>query len=395
MKQMDRNTFTLSMFSPSRFFPSADEVPFPDGETALAVQTMLDSESEDARKKASKDSRVALLDAAEAEGLLAKDLTGDIPPWTGVLALEVERTRSNAVSGAQFEDLVDEMLERFGEGPFDGRPSLISRNREARTFYQTHRMPRDASIQLHLALEVIEQAGPDHPASDYARLYALEAVSDLTGTAYNAEEAVDLAFEILEDTPDPLVAEEALFRITRFPDADLSDEQFEFLERATKEFSPHKESIAILGLNASYDQGDYARAARWWAVLDDEVATSCSCRHPDPPPLDPWGPPPERDVCNYECTILERARVQLGVLGEFAPRDWQDALRVAVLGCHADGVSEQAKSLRADGVWSREWSWTSWDPPGAFAACVEQRATQGPPPSDGQRVLLLAGSARK
>ncbi len=203
----------------------------------------------------------------------------------------------------------------------------------------------------------------------------LEAVSDLTGTAYNAEEAVDLAFEILEDTPDPLVAEEALFRITSFSNADLSDEQFDLLERATKKFSPHTRNIAILGLSSSYNQGDYARAARWWEVLDDEAATGCSCRYPDPPPLNPFGRPPERDECSYECTILEGARVQLGVLGEFAPRDWQDALRVAVLGCHADGVSEQAKSLRAEGVWSREWSWESWDPPGAFAECVEQRTT--------------------
>ncbi len=217
----------------------------------------------------------------------------------------------------------------------------------------------------------------------------------MSGTAYNAEEAVDLTFEILEDTPDLLVAEEALSRITNFSSADLSDEQFDLLERATKEFSPHTKRIAILGLNSSYNQGDYARAASWWAVLDDEVATSCSCRHPDPPPLDHFGRPPGWDECSYECTILERARVQLGVLGEFAPRDWQDALRVAVLGCHADGGSEQAESLRADGVWSREWSWASWDPPGAFAECVEQRATQGPPPPDGQQVLLLAGSARK
>ncbi len=166
MKRMDRNTITLSTFSPSRFFPSAEEVPFPDGETALAVQTMIYSEYKSRGVGASEDSRVALLLAAEAEGLLAEDLTGDIPPWTGVLALEVERTRSNAVYVAHLDTLSEEMQERFGSGPFEGTPSVMYRNSEARAFYEAHEMDRNATIQLDLALRVIDEAGPDHPASD-------------------------------------------------------------------------------------------------------------------------------------------------------------------------------------------------------------------------------------
>ena len=308
----------LPELKPERFFPTLDEAPFPDSDSAELLQGLLDGEVSEAD----------FLAAFEDEGWTHDELVDD--PWAGLVALEAERLRQQAEV----------------DGDWDAWWAHWERTGEPVT------MPTlDYDELLGLADELVD-AWPDDPVADFAQLYALHALREKAATTTDPDEALSEALDVLGWTGDRLVLEAAVGVMSELrvrldnEDRGLLDEVYAELE--------HPEARYRLARFAARDAlavGDWDDADLW---TERQLA--------------------ERD--HAEVRKLEPAHELVGRRGRLdaitgaAPSDWRSALVSAAWTCWLDGeVDEQAWRLlvRID----EDWAFGTWSEAGALTACVE------------------------
>ena len=308
----------LPELRPDRFFPTLDEAPFPDSESAELLQAVLDGELDEA----------AFLEAFEDEDWRPGELVDD--PWAGLVALEAERLRQRAAVDAEW-DVWWEHWEATGE------PVT---------------MPTLAYDELLGLADELVDAWPDDPVADFAQLYALHALREGAATTTDPDGALSEALDVLSWTDDRLVLEAAVgvmseLRVTLDnEDRTLLDEVYADLE--------HPEARYRLARFAARDAlavGDWDDADIW---TERQLAERA---HTEVRKLEP-------------AHELVGRRGRLDAITGAAPSDWRSALVSAAWTCWLDGeVDEQAWRLqvRID----EGWAFGDWSESGALTACVE------------------------
>ncbi|TNE90113.1 MAG: hypothetical protein EP330_09805 [Deltaproteobacteria bacterium] len=286
-------------------------------------------------------------------------------PWDAVLALEVER-----------------------------RAALLDRAERARA----QREARGASFHatdawLAGAPEVDELLGltdaliaehPNHPAAEYARLYALDAVSQrVTGRGAGGfdprdqAEAVSLARDMLHHTADPVVAGQAVERLIGLDgDTALTERDLDALEaRLDRDPDAAAElEVTALGLDQALRWADPERAESWAARYDDVVAWHCAAAD-DP-------------RCATHVDNRDEVIAGLGSRRSATAEGWRQAWTLAAYACATE--AEPAR-VELRGQWRDDrWSWQpGFAPDTPYAECVVQRAGEGPTPEPCELVVSV------
>lgn len=261
---------------PAASLPTSDEAPFPRGPVTEALDDVLRA---DDRQSASAEARQqALLDAARASRLDPADPHLVDDPWRAVLTLEVERRRA--------------LQAREGEQPAVGR------------------------WLVNLAQGVV-RAHPDAIASEHARLYMLEALSDPTWDTADTDRLAEAGLEALLHSRDALVRATALGHVER-----VTDRAEDLLPRLSGLWSDAEPDVwlAAAGSDHAVALGDPSVARAWLGRLEDGIGASC-------PPGDLSG------SCRAWRRELAWSHAQLDGVEGLEPADAREALRAAAWRC--------------------------------------------------------------
>ncbi len=216
---------------------------------------------------------------------------------------------------------------------------------------------------------------PDDPVADYARLYLMEAVGNLSSSEYDPDSAVGVAFSVMEGSSDPTVVEAALYLLTRLGDvrsldpAELAVVTREY-ELVTGERS--RWGLASYGLTQAFALQDWEAADRWIGRLEAVMRPASDDRR-----------------SSYEAD-LAAARGQLAAARGRVPEDWRARLVADAWTCHLEHRIHLADVVRASGSWDEGWGWSGLGAlPPAYASCLERATEEHPEPGAKEVVLTL------
>jgi hypothetical protein len=282
------------------------------------------------------------------------DITED--PWAGVLALEVARRASRA----EHLDLYQEALDA-GLGPENGMitpQALVG--------------PPEVDDMLALADDLID-AHPEHPASDFARLYILRA-SSLRGHSGDISEAWTTAQDLLRNTDDALVLGQAVGLLATLPaNETLSGDDLDRVAQVLKEEDDLVDPIdvSVFALNQSLKREDGVRSREWVARFEEYLAEFCKVEHQSP-------------RCDQHRDNLDLAVAYIGDLGTADAKTWRQTFQIAAYTCARAGYLEPHLRLEVMVGWEGDhWKFQPWRPLTApLARCIEYEISLGPQPEE-------------
>lgn len=371
--RLDRHTFIMRQLRPEYWMPRAEEVGLSNSPTYAAWDAYLDTKST-LPSSAQKTALAETLQLAEENGETWGQLPQDLDPWHGLLALNMAWVESKVDYSAALSAQMDEFRERFGAGPFEGRPYFVNTNPEARQWWDAQEHERDSSQVLAIAA-ALEEQHPGHPVNDFALLFELDAFSQISGSHTDYSAASELALFILAETEDDLVAEAAVYTLANGAHAELTDTNWDSLEQAALEFPDQSSTIAVYALDAAFAADDHLRAAKWLMTLESALPEQCDCSG-------------EHLGCEIQCRWLEAGTRQLRALGSLPAQTWQQALHAQVTRCSWETEHPEQRVLAA-AQWDQGWQWTTFGAEGDFASCVQDATTDQPHPKQGQDVDLI------
>jgi len=349
---------------PGLFWPLADESPFPDSETAAALQDLIDQPDAVAERD-----WIAL---ADAEGFSGAQVDVEADPWSAVLALEVER---RAVV-REYEDAY--------VAAWEGQPAQPwTRPHPPLPAQRVLGMPHVDPV-LDLADDVIAR-NPDHPAADFARLYLLDALAMST-----ADDAWAEAIDVLRETADPLVMTQTAQLMAALPGknvvevgdldrlADVYEDAWDLTECL---------HLSAFGLEQAMMKGDDDRARAWLERFERSTRDACAGS--------------ESPNCQMYRDNLDSAVAFLGERDVADAATWQQAFEIACWNCARDQPQNSLflpagriqASVRGHASWTGRWDWEPWECEGVtcsdrFTACVEAQVVHGPVPFEDVDVRL-------
>ena len=333
---------------PSLFWPLPEESPFPDSETASALQALLDAPDDEAER--------AWIALADAEGFSSDHIDVASDPWAAVLGLEVERRAAVRAYADAYADA------------WEGRP--------AQPWTRPHPpLPAQRVLGVPVVDPVLDLADdliarhPDHPAADYARLYVLD------GLAMSAaKDAWTEALDVLQSTDDALVITQAAQLLAALPGRqNLATRDLDRLADVFEDGWDLTECLHLsaFGLEQAIASGDFGRTGAWLERF--ERSTQEACAGTDTP------------RCQMYRDNLDAAVAFLGERDVADAHTWQQAFEIASWNCARDlGGRVDA---RGHASWTGGWDWTSWTCSGvpcrdAFASCVQAQMDHGPTPHE-------------
>ena len=339
---------SVTLFRPSDWWPLPDEDPLTGSEAAGLLQGLLDQEAEGISSTPEAES--PFIAAARTEAArLGEGLSRE--PWRLLLLAEAERRAAvrswlEENNNLQLDpDVVPEWLPEIDYGPVEAA---------ARSILDAH---------------------PESGASDFARLYLLEAVGDGAAAEHDPDVARTTAFEVLAASSDPVVNETALRQLSNLGRwVRLSPEELAIVAREVELLPQERRGrgLCAFGLTQAFALEDWDAAARWLARY--EAA-----------PL-PDHEPSRRSILADQAV----ARGQLAVARGEVTDDWRSRLVADVWRCHTKTPFTLENTVEARGTWDGGWSWTRWGKtPEAFRTCVEAATEDHPEPPVGEVVLAL------
>ncbi len=349
-----RNGFLLfsgeARFDPGLFWPTADELLFPDSATADELQELLERPGAQAERD-----WIAL---ADAEGFSTADVDVENEPWAAVLGLEVERRAAVRV----YTDSYD--------AAFEGQPMQPwTRPYPPLPAQRVLGLPEVDPV-LDLAEDLIE-IHPDHPAAEYARLYMLDALA-----MSSAEDAWPEAVDILRQTEDALVMTQTAQLLAALPgDKLLEVDDLDRLGGVYEDAWDLTESLhlAAFGLEQAMRHGDEQRTRGWLERFERSTGDACKGKEADP-------------KCKMYRDNLDAAIAFMGDRDVSDAATWQQAFEIAAWTCARDhGVGLVARGWAR---WEGQWDWQPWvcdgadECPGVYTSCVEAQVRRGPMPEE-------------
>ncbi len=335
---------------PAEYWPLPGSAPFPSGEAAASLQTLMQQDLDP------DDPQVQdWLDLALAEGL-DPNLLDISDPWTAVLGMEVARREADLAQELDYQQALAD-----GLGPENGHiraDALVG--------------PPDQSALLDLANRLID-AAPSHTATEFARLYALEAMVQLE----RPDQARDLALDMLHHTDDALVATEAVHFLSRLPgNGALGPNDLDAMATFHDGFPELLDdpNLLVLALDQALrlDDGPRARdwANRYAGALDNCVGHGGV-------------------GCAGHRDNLIAARGYIGDVSPQQAQDWREGLELAGWACVRKGLGVPQQGLRGQGRWDEDWSWVQWEPANTqFEACLRDATQDVPRPNVAMKVAV-------
>lgn len=363
-----------TMFRPAGFLPTRDEAPFPEDEDAAAILGLVGSHGAQ---------NPDVLDALDDHPVYGRDAALPADPWAALLALVVAHQRADLA----FHRDSEAWEARHDVPPYEDGEEAWRAARKAALAKEPGPKRGYADV-AELAAE-IEAAWPDHPVTDHAALYELEALANVQSDVRDDRALADRASDLLEGTDDALVQDQAAQALANVGlDAAPDDEALDVLYEIVHDPDAHVDrfSLAKLGMEASLDRGDVDRAADWAPTYDaitvDEVreARELSADAPF------WGG--FADTLGHERDAILS---HLAALGTVPARTWREALLAAIRRCHADGHEAPEGFLTATGTWEDGWTWTDAEPAATPLMTCVRSAAATPTPDAPVRVKLTVG----
>jgi len=350
-EQMQRNFQMIPGFGPSHWFPGQDEAPLPETPAADALQGILDLEGKGEWGEAHDAAVDAFLDLAEADGLL--DTESFDEPWHALLAMEALRR----------EDDRNWQIEAEKWGPTSA--------------YIPERVWPDHHLDgLYALADDVREANRGEAVGDFATLYALHARSE----GGNVEiPDVQMALDVLAESPDDLVAEAAVMALpallhgagVALESSDIRPIRGVF---RNMEGTREKMSVAMMVLDHAVYTGNRADIAWWMDGVDDALEGLCVL---------------DGRSCEMYSGEIDAITGQLAMASQRAPQNWQQALSATVWTCYRDGAFlEDGESLVGKAVWDGHWRWEAWSDAGEMSACIDASPPGEPLPEAGTRVEL-------
>lgn len=342
-------TARSGVLDPSTFWPLPDEVPFPEGQTAPDLQELIHNQAE-----AGSPEERAWLDLAWDEDLAPDSVDISEDPWAGVLAMEAARRASRI----EHLDLYHESLEA-GLGPERGMitpRALVG--------------PPNVDDVLALADDMID-AYPEHPASEFARLYVLRATA-LRGKRQDISEAWRTAQDLLRHTDDTLVLGQAVGLLATLQSEEtLSGEDLDRIADVLNEDEDLVDPIdvSVFALNQALKQEDGYRSRQWATRFETYLDAFCRVEHQSP-------------RCDQHRDNLDLAVAYIGDLRTQDAKSWRQAFQIAAYTCARAGYLEPGLRLEVEVAWEGDhWRFQPWRPLTApLAKCIEQELPLGPHP---------------
>ena len=374
--RIDRNTFFMPDLRPHHWLPTAEEFGLEGNETAENLDDYLDSLGP-MPVRADDEGLAALLETAHEEGLFSAPVDLD-DPWMALFQLNLTWLNDLHVASNEFDTAMEVFSARFGAGPYEGQPSLLSRDADARAYWDELNTRQDLSETLGLADDILA-LHPDHPVADYARLYAMGTVMNVSAEQYDVTDAFHRALEAFEGSDDRWVTGAAMSTLSGGGRVHVEERDRRALESAAERHPEHLDTISMFAMEAAYSEGDPILAAQWWRRLSLAVTRHCTCSEALP-----------FDGCSTKCAWVDDAEQQLVAVGAMGAVSWVGALRATVQRCAWEADVPPSR-LEAEGQWRDGWDWTSVTPDGEMATCLQAAVWEGPAPQPNVQVHVVYG----
>lgn len=331
---------------PQDYWPMEDEAPWPDLESADALQDLAEvlRGGEGSVGKALHD----FIEQAQDDGLMGQPLDDMLTdPWSGLVAMQAEY---------------------------------------ANTFLHSALFPEQETVDFRPSINIaqaITEKWPDDPAAEYARLQLLQVANESGSIDYDPEEALDMILDIIDNTEDPLVLDVAIGEFTALGHLSFDDDTIAQIASVYDEIEVDmRRGIIRAMLNHHTQTQDWEQVDLWSERLIEH-----------------------EDLVQWDDNSLFSTNTR-SVLSDLAgfravqegrePTNWREELSVVVHLCHEDAPLE--RSTGGKGRWNNGWQWQEWwdlqarlisrstpdpaEPPAdpVFINCVKSHQWSLPPP---------------
>jgi hypothetical protein len=291
------------------------------------------------------------IDSADALQVLAEVLrTGE-----GKLA----EAAGNFFLQAQDDGLIDQSEPPVFDSPWT---SLVAMQAElTRTILQTGLWPKDGTVDftksLDLAQSIID-TWPDDPAAEYARLHLLQLSNHPGSTQHNTDDTVDWIVDIIEHTQDALVLDVAIGEFTNIKKSTFDAPTIEAITSVFDETETNTQRGIIRAM-----LNHYTHTENWTQV---DVWTNQLRVHEKQVQWDK----DSTTSMNTQSVLSDLAGYR-AVRGGHQPSSWREEVSAVVHMCHEDHPID--RSIGGEAEWADGWRWNAWwDIAGHLSGTSEQ-----------------------
>ena len=293
---------------PQNYWPMEDEAPWPDIESADALQILAERLRTGEGPLAEAAGLLVL--QAQEDGLLDDEAPIEFDdPWTGLIAMQAEYV---------------ETVLQTGLWPEDGTV--------------------DFSRNLGIADFIIE-TWPDDPSAEYARLHLLQISNHPGSTRHNTDDTVEWIVDIIENTQDSLVLDVAIGEFTTIENSTFDESTIKVIADVFEETEINTQRGIIRAmLNHHANTENWSQVEAWTHRLTEHEKQVR------------WD---EEDKTHMNTqSVLSDLAGYRAVRGDHKPEDWRTEVSAVVHLCHEDHPIDT--SLGGEAEWEDGWQWNAW-----------------------------------
>ena len=299
---------TSYQIDPADYWPMDDEAPWPDIDSADALQVLAEVLRTGEGSAGSAAERFLL--HAQDDGLLghAEQPAFD-SPWTGLVAMWAEYINTVRLTGLW---------------PEDGTV--------------------DFTNNIDIAQFIID-VWPDDPAAEYARLHLLQVSNHPGSTQHNSDETAGRIVDIIEHTQDALVLDVAIGEFTTIKDSTFEAPTIAAISSVFDEAQIDTQRGIIRAM-----LNHYAHTENWDQV---DAWTNRLIAHEEQARWDKSTTTP----MNTQSVLSDLAGYR-SVRGGHQPSNWREEVSAVVHMCHEDHPID--RSIGGEAEWADGWRWSAW-----------------------------------
>jgi hypothetical protein len=293
---------------PADYWPMDDEAPWPDIDSADALQVL--AETLRTGEGSAGEAAGRFLLHAQDDGLLdhADQPTFD-SPWTGLVAMQ-----------AKYVD----------------------------TIWQTGLWPKDGTVDFTKNVDIAQfiiDTWPDDPAAEYARLHLLQLSNHTSSIQHNADETVDWIVDIIEHTQDALVLDVAIGEFTTIEKSTFDAHTIAAISSVFDETELNTQRGIIRAMLNHHTHTEN------WAQVD--VWTNQLVAHEEQVQWDK----DSTTSLNTQSVLSDLAGYR-SVREGHQPSNWREEVSTVVHMCHEDHPID--RSIGGEAEWADGWRWNAW-----------------------------------